>query len=187
MSEKGLNSSLLIAMPQLRDPNFHRSVLLMIEHDTSASFGLVLNRPADLLLSDLFSSLQFEWRGDQQGRVSWGGPVEPNSGWMLFGDSSSLGFEDEQVSSVVDGVNFGGSMDVFRDIAEAPPELLRFFLGYSGWGPGQLEFEMAQGAWLSAEADPETIFEVPAEKMWDHVVRGMGIDPGSLVATAGVH
>ena len=174
-------------MPQLGDPNFHRSVLLMIEHDTSASFGLVLNRPADLLLSDLFSSLQFEWRGDQRARVSWGGPVEPNSGWMLFGDSPSLRFEDEQVSSVVEGVNFGGSMDVFRDIAEAPPKLLRFFLGYSGWGPGQLEFEIAQGAWLSAEATPETIFDVPAEEMWDHVVRGMGIAPSSLVATAGVH
>ncbi len=174
-------------MPQLRDPNFHRSVLLMIEHDTSASFGLVLNRPADLLLSDLFSSLQFEWRGDQRARVSWGGPVEPNSGWMLFGDSLSPRFENEQVSSVVEGVNFGGSMDVFRDIAEASPKLLRFFLGYSGWGPGQLELEIAQGAWLSAEAAPETIFEVPSEEMWDHVVRGMGIDPSSLVATAGVH
>lgn len=78
-------------------------------------------------------------------------------------------------------------MDVFRDIAEAPPKLLRFFLGYSGWGPGQLEFEIAQGAWLSAEATPETIFDVPAEEMWDHVVRGMGIAPSSLVATAGVH
>lgn len=174
-------------MPQLGDPNFHRSVLLMIEHDTSASFGLVLNRPADLLLSDLFSSLQFEWRGDQRARVSWGGPVEPNSGWMLFGDSPSRRFEDEQVSSVVEGVNFGGSMDVFRGIAKAPPKLLRFFLGYSGWGPGQLEFEIAQGAWLSAEAAPETIFDVPAEEMWDHVVRGMGIAPSSLVATAGVH
>jgi putative transcriptional regulator len=159
----------------------------MLEHETSASFGLVLNRPASLLLSDLFSSLQFEWRGDDRATVGWGGPVEPNSGWMLFGDSPSLPFEDEQVRSVVDGVSFGGSMDVFREIAKTPPAMMRFFLGYSGWGPGQLEFEIAQGAWLSAQAIPEVIFEVPAEKMWDHVVRGMGIDPSSLVSTTGVH
>ena len=174
-------------MPQLQDPNFNRSVLLMVEHETSASFGLVLNRPADLLLSDLFGSLQFEWKGDDAATVAWGGPVEPGSGWMLFGDSPSVSPVDEQVSRVLDGVNFGGSLDVFKHVAESPPACLRFFLGYSGWGPGQLEFEIAQGAWLSAEAIPEVIFGVPPEAMWDHVVRGLGIDPASLVSTTGVH
>lgn len=183
----GLKSSLLVAMPQLHDPNFQRTVLLMVEHDTSASFGLVLNRPADLLLSELFTSLQFEWKGNSEATVAWGGPVEPSSGWMLFGDSPSLMVDDEQVSPVVPGVNFGGSLDVFRQLAELPPPMLRFFLGYSGWGPGQLEFEIAQGAWLSAEVIPEVIFEVPPEHMWDTVVRGLGIDPASLVSTTGVH
>ena len=187
MNHPGLKSSLLVAMPQLNDPNFERSVLLMVEHDTTASFGLVLNRPADLRLSELFSSLQFEWKGDANATIAWGGPVEPSSGWMLFGDSPSPLEADEQVSPVLPGVNFGGSLDVLRQLAESPPPQLRFFLGYSGWGPGQLEFEIAQGAWLSAEAIPEIIFEAPADEMWDRVVRGLGIDPASLVSTTGVH
>ena len=106
---------------------------------------------------------------------------------MLFGDSPALSSNDEQISPVLDGVNFGGSLDVFKELAETPPAMLRFFLGYSGWGPGQLEFELAQGAWLSAKAEPEVIFEIPPDQMWDHVVRGMGIEPSSLVSTAGVH
>jgi putative transcriptional regulator len=106
---------------------------------------------------------------------------------MLFGDSPLLDAETEQVRPVVAGVNFGGSMDVFKQVAETPPASLRFLLGYAGWGPGQLEFEIAQGAWLSAEATQEVVFDVPAEAMWDHVVRGMGIDPSALVSTTGVH
>jgi putative transcriptional regulator len=187
VNDAGLTSSLLVAMPQLQDPNFCRTVLLMIEHERSASFGLVLNRPAELRLSDVFSSLQSEWHGDPGATAAWGGPVEPGSGWMLLGDSPSLSFDEDQTNSVLEGVRFGGSMDVFKRVAEAPPAALRFFLGYSGWGPGQLEFEIAQGAWLSAEAASEIIFEVPADEMWEHVVRGMGIEPSSLVSTTGVH
>lgn len=187
MNDAGLTSSLLVAMPQLQDPNFHRTVLLMIEHETTASFGLILNRPAELLLSNLFDSLDCEWRGDTEATAGWGGPVEPASGWMLFGDSPVLSLDAEQISPVLDGVNFGGSLDVFKELAQTPPAMLRFFLGYSGWGPGQLEFELAQGAWLSAKAEPEVIFEIPPEDMWDHVVRGMGIEPSSLVSTTGVH
>jgi len=187
VTNPGLSASLLLAMPQLQDPNFHRTVLLMLEHGAGASFGLVLNRPADLQLSELFRSLQFEWRGEIDAAVAWGGPVEPNSGWLLFGDSPFFPADDEQVRPVVEGVNFGGSMDVFKQVSENPPPSLKFLLGSAGWGPGQLEFEIAQGAWLSAEATAEVIFDVPAEAMWDHVVRGMGIDPSSLVSTAGIH
>ena len=64
---------------------------------------------------------------------------------------------------------------------------IQFFLGYSGWGRGQLEFEIEQGAWLSAEATPEIVFGLSVDDMWEGVVRGLGIDPGSLVATSGVH
>jgi putative transcriptional regulator len=189
-------------MPQLQDPNFRRAVLLMVQHDEASSFGLVLNRPADLPVSELFSGLEFSWHGRPQDTVSWGGPVELNSGWMLFGDARG-GVEvgetarteepddtvdtEEEVTPVAPGVYFAGSLDVFRDMAEAPPEAVRFFLGYSGWGPGQLEFEIAQGAWLSAPATPEAVFVTPPERMWDQVVRGLGIDPSTLVSTSGVH
>ncbi len=174
-------------MPQLHDPNFRRSVLLLIQHAETGSFGLVLNRPADLALTDLFDSLQFHWRGDDQQTALWGGPVEANSGWMLFGDSLALSRDDEEVTPVLDGVNFAGSMEIFREVAEDPPPELRFYLGYAGWGPGQLEFEIAQGAWLSAVASSDVIFGVQPDQMWDHVVRTLGVNPGSLVSTSGVH
>lgn len=187
MERTGLAQSLLIAMPQLQDPNFQRTVLLMVEHDESASFGLVLNRNSDLLISDLFSSLECQWTGEGAATVNWGGPVQLNSGWMLLGDSLSLVPDGEELATVVPGVHFAASMDVFRHVADDPPNDLRFFLGYAGWGPGQLESEIAQGAWLSAPATPELIFGAPADQMWDQVVRGLGIDPSTLVSTSGIH
>jgi len=174
-------------MPQLQDPNFRRTVLLLVHHDEQSSFGLVLNRPAEIQVADLFRGLQIEWRGDASLGVSWGGPVELNSGWMLFGDAPAAVEHADEVSQVVDGLHFAGSLDVFRTVAEHPPAGVRFFLGYSGWGPGQLEFEIARGAWLSAPLRASVVFEVPPESMWDHVVRGLGIDPSSLVSVSGVH
>lgn len=187
MTLPDLNASLLVAMPQLGDSNFSRSVVLLVQHDAEASFGLVLNRQVDLRLADLFGSLGCEWRGGRQDRAGWGGPVSLDSGWMLFGDSLAVPTEDESVSAVVEGVNLASSMDLFQCLALEPPAHLRFFLGYAGWGQGQLEFEMAQGAWLSAEATAEIIFGVPVGEMWESVVRGLGVDPGRLVATSGVH
>jgi putative transcriptional regulator len=187
VERNGLAASLLIAMPQLQDPNFRRTVLLMVHHDEQSSFGLVLNRESDLLISELFSSLECRWSGDAEATVGWGGPVALDSGWMLMGESLSIVPDEEHLSTVVPGVHFAGSMDVFRQVAVDPPENLRFFLGYAGWGPGQLEFEIAQGAWLSAPASAATVFGVPGDEMWDRVVRGLGIDPSTLVSTSGVH
>ncbi len=174
-------------MPQLQDPNFHRTVMLMIQHDETSSFGLVLNRPSELKLTDLFESLDARWSGDAEATVSWGGPVELNTGWMLFGDALVIEPDHEEVTELLGGVQFACSLEVFRQVALQPPDHLRFFLGYAGWGPGQLEFEIAQGAWLSADATPEVVFDVDAERMWDHVVRGLGIDPSTLVSMSGVH
>lgn len=161
--------------------------MLMIHHDSSSSFGLVLNRPAELSVQDLFEGLDFAWQGPSDSKVSWGGPVEPNSGWMLFGDALLPDETDEDVTRVLPGLNFAGSLDVFRGVAAAPPAHVRFFLGYAGWGAGQLEFEISEGAWLSAPADLDTIFHTPADQVWDRVVRGLGIDPSTLVSSAGVH
>lgn len=174
-------------MPQLQDPNFSRSVVLLVHHDDEASFGLVLNRQVDLRLSDLLRNLGCEWPGASQDRAAWGGPVSLDSGWMLFGDTLSIAAENEEVNTIIEGVNLASSIDLFQQLALERPPHLRFFLGYAGWGQGQLEFEIAQGAWLSAEATPEIIFSVPVGEMWESVVRGLGVDPGSLVATSGVH
>lgn len=174
-------------MPQLADPNFRRAVILLIHHDESSSFGLVLNRDVELTVRELCDSLEFSWKGNSSAEVAWGGPVESNTGWLLFQDDLETEIENEQISRLSGQLCFAGSMDVLQQLAARPPHDLRIFLGYAGWGEGQLETELAQGAWVVAPLSPDVVFDVPAEEMWEHVLREMKIDPATLIATAGVH
>ena len=183
----GLDSSLLIAMPQLQDPNFNRCVILLVEHGAEGALGLILNRPVELKASDLCASLDVQWRGNPSALIHWGGPVQPNTGWVLFSDEAHLVFDDDQVTPLDNGLRFAGSLDVLHAVAEKPPSLVQFFLGYAGWGAGQLEDELAAGAWLLVEGSADKVSGVPPEQMWEHVVRGLGVEPSSLVPTQGVH
>ena len=174
-------------MPQLADPNFRRAVILVVHHDEASTFGLVLNREVELSIRELCESLEFDWNGKTSAEVAWGGPVDSNTGWLLFQDDLDTEIEDEQISRLNGELCFAGSMDVLQQLAERPPQDLRIFLGYAGWGEGQLESELAQGAWVVAPLSPDVVFDVPADEMWDHVLREMKIDPATLIATAGVH
>jgi putative transcriptional regulator len=187
-SESSLTATLLVAMPQLQDPNFHRTVMLIVEHDESGTFGLVLNREVDLLASTLCASLDVRWSGDPDANIQWGGPVEPNSGWLLFSEVLDIEEDNPAVTPVGDqGIFLARSLDVLRDVASIPDAEIHFYLGYAGWGPGQLEGEMAQGAWLVAPSDPKLVFEGDYDSMWERVVRSMGIDPATLIPTQGIH
>jgi putative transcriptional regulator len=172
-------------MPQLQDPNFKRAVVLLVHHDGEGTFGLIVNRPADLTIDVLCDELELDWKGDRKTPLAWGGPVQPNTGWVLFGDGAPPGIDD--ANELAPGLSVAGSLEALRKIADHPPGRLRMILGYAGWGPHQLEDEMAQGAWLVAPACPEVVFGVSPEAMWEPVVRSMGIDPATLVATPGVH
>jgi putative transcriptional regulator len=174
-------------MPQLQDPNFLRSVMMIVQHDEDGTFGLVLNRPADMSASDLCSGLDVKWGGDPDLPLHWGGPVQPQTGWMLFAADGRPGAFADEATELADGVYFAGSLDMLRAIAEAPPGDVLLFLGYAGWGPGQLEAEMAEGVWLTAPASREALFSVESDELWEHVVRGLGIDPATLILTPGVH
>ncbi len=187
MPDSELASSFLIAMPQLQDPNFRRSVVLLVQHGDDGTFGLVLNRPVELKVLSLCASLDVSWQGDPAENIHWGGPVQPTTGWALFDEALSLSSDDEDVTPLSDGLYFGGSLSVLRSVAETPPEHLRLFLGYAGWGPGQLERELTEGAWLLAPLKRDLMFGVPAESMWENVVRHLGVDPATLIATRGVH
>jgi putative transcriptional regulator len=189
VADSPLTASLLVAMPQLQDPNFARTVMMIVSHDDEGTFGLVLNRPVDMSAGELCSGLEMHWGGDPGATLNWGGPVQPHTGWMLYANDDLLGIHDDQdeATDLGHGVSFAGSLNVLRTIAEAPPAEVRLFLGYAGWGPGQLEAEMAEGVWLTAPASREAIFDVDAEGMWDYVVRSLGIDPATLILTPGVH
>jgi len=180
-----LAPSLLVALPDLADPNFRRTVVLLVHNDADGTVGLVLNRKTDLSAADLCETLDVEWQGDPDCEVSWGGPVQPNTGWVLAGGDALAGLPES--TPFADGLHFAGSLDALRRVAEDTPEQLRLFLGYAGWGPGQLEGELAAGAWVLAPLDGEALFEVPADEIWSHVWRLLGIDPATIVSTPGVH
>jgi putative transcriptional regulator len=182
---ESLAPAFLIAMPQLLDPNFRRTVVLLVHHDADGTFGVVLNRRTELTATDLCTTLEIAWRGEPEKGIGWGGPVQPQTGWMLFAEEAALGAGD--VKPVGDGIAFAGSIDVLRHLAAEPPEELQLLLGYAGWGPGQLESELAEGAWLLAPVSRAVVFDVEPAAMWEHVVRSLGIEPSTLVATRGIH
>ena len=174
-------------MPQLLDPNFKRAVVLLLANDEDGSFGLVLNRSLDLSANRLCDSLDVQWCGDPRVSTHWGGPVEPSSGWVLFREDPVPETRPVEHSEIAPGLHFADSIEVLRSVAEEPPLDARIYLGYSGWGPGQLEAELAQGTWLIGTLERGLAFEVSADSMWDTVLRGMGVDPVSLIPTTGVH
>jgi putative transcriptional regulator len=176
---------LLVAMPDLADPNFRRAVVLLVHHDGDGTVGLVLNRPAEVRAADLCETLDVDWNGDAEEGVHWGGPVQPNTGWVVAGDAMLA--DVPGVTVVGDGIHFAGSLDALRLVAAAPTERMRIFLGYAGWGPGQLEGELAQGSWVVAPFAPAAVFDVPADDLWGHVWRLLGVDPATVVSTPGVH
>jgi putative transcriptional regulator len=182
VSESALAPALLVAMPQLADPNFRRSVVLLVHHDDDGTFGLVLNRPTPLLALELCEGLGIEWRGDAAMRVCGGGPVQPDTGWVLLGEAHDL-----EAQPVADGIFVAESLEALRNVAKDPPRRARLFLGYAGWGPGQLQEELAQGAWIVAPISAEAVFSDDHDSLWERVVRGIGIDPATLIPSSGVH
>jgi putative transcriptional regulator len=187
-----LSSSLLVAMPQLDDPNFKRAVVLLVHHSTGGSFGIVLNRALDLTISELMQNSGIQWPIGI-GSVGWGGPVQPERGWVVFTDDHPApsgdgeGDSETDVATLQEGVCVTGSLEMLRAVATRPPTGVRLFLGYAGWGAEQLESELAEGAWLTAPVTREVVFDTAADDMWEAVVRGLGIDPSALVPARGIH
>jgi putative transcriptional regulator len=182
-----LAPGLLLAMPQLADPNFSRSVVLMIEHSDQGSFGLVINHPSPIKATELLDSLEMHWRGEDSAVVWAGGPVSPSTGWVLHEPVGAAQAGIGGTIEITSTISLSTSPDRLRAIANQPPRNVRLLLGYSGWGPGQLAQEMARGAWLHTEADPQLVFETPADEIWEAAMRSLGINPKSLFIGKGVN
>ncbi len=186
VESSNLAPGLLLAMPQLSDPNFSRAVVLMIEHGTQGSFGLVINHPSPISATELLESLDMSWAGESSAVVWAGGPVSPSTGWVLH-EPLGIAQPGQGTIAITSSISLSTSPDRLRAIANAPPRNIRLLLGYSGWGPGQLEQEMSRGAWLHAAAEPELIFDTPADDMWESAMRQLGINPESLFVSRGVN
>lgn len=176
-----LAPGLLVAMPQLADPNFHRAVVLMVEHSETGAMGLILNHAGPLTLKDVAvgqSLTLATQRGESP--VFLGGPVEPQRGFILH-DSPNI---DERME-VLPGLYLSVTLDALQPLFAEDAHRIRFCLGYSGWGPNQLEKEIAEGAWLYAEASADYALTPEPKNLWDTVLRSMGVDPAMIVAGQG--
>jgi putative transcriptional regulator len=192
-----LAPGLIIASPPLGDPNFDRTVVLLALHGPSGALGFVMNRLAPLKLGEVMSLAGYGPRfGAVPGDVYVGGPVEPGSGWVLSGDPE-LASDAEGIIQVSKDVSISSSRQAFdmlaRDVEpgedvdpESPagaPKLGRrlVFLGYSGWGPGQLESEIARGAWLPAPFEPSVLFDVGIDDRWEAAYKILGVSPAMSI------
>jgi len=176
MNMKSLKGSLLIASPGLMDPNFLRTVVLVAEHTKEGALGLVLNRPTETRVADLWSTLGGEPR--QTDLVAFvGGPVQKNSLLLLHGHGDLA----QDAEPVVPGVFLSSEIEVFGklleregDLSGSPHGLLKVFCGYSGWGPGQLDREMKEGGWLTAPASSDHVFRDSPERLWMKAIGALG-------------
>jgi len=185
MGDNSLAPTLLLAMPQMLDPNFARSVVLLCKHEREGAMGLVVNRRTDTLASSLVI-LEPPPKSDSGLEIWVGGPVEPQRGWLLLGHDPG---SDESLA-IGAGLFLSASADVLRRLIEDGGEgntEQRLFLGYAGWGGGQLESELAASAWLTADVSKSLVFETDPEQMWETAIRSLGIDPCALQMGSGVH
>lgn len=175
----------LIAVPELMDPNFARTVVLLLEHGgENGAFGVVLNRPMKLGLPRVAEAVGVSWGGALPApRACWGGPVQKESAWLLHDGSRVLG---ESVS-VAPGLSFTLSLDAMKSILTEPAGEFRLFLGYAGWSPGQLEDEIRAGGWINAPVEPGLVFSESADHLWEEALALVGIDPSRYGQGGGLH
>ncbi len=180
---KSLAPGFLIATPQLADSNFNQAVVLMLEHTNEGSMGLVINRPAPLTFRELGKSQELEIaRSRRDASLFQGGPVEPYRGFVLH-DSASV----EEKNEILPGLFLSLTSDALEPLLRDETSNLRFFLGYSGWGAGQLESELKEGSWLFTEAERSLVLHDEPRQIWDLVIKSMGLDPAWVMPSGGVN
>jgi putative transcriptional regulator len=165
----GTTGRLLVAEPMLGDPNFDRTVVLVVQHTADGALGLVLNRPTDVPVADALP----EWGSvaSDPGLLHLGGPVEEQSGWCL-----ARARDPEALEGFVPVVGDLGLVDLELDPVDVAESFhaVRLYAGYSGWGPGQLEHEIARDAWFVADAEPDDPFVTEGASLWQRILARQG-------------
>jgi putative transcriptional regulator len=180
-----LTGQMLIAMPVMGDDRFARSVVYICEHSEKGAMGLIVNKPSpEVRFLNLLEQLEIEvGPSARKIRVHLGGPVERARGFVLHStDYTSEG----GTLRVNDSFAMTATMDVIEQIAKGDgPAQAMMALGYAGWGPGQLESEIARNGWLTCDASEEIVYGRANEHKWTAALKGMGVDPLLLSETAG--
>ncbi|SEF82413.1 YqgE/AlgH family protein [Jhaorihella thermophila] len=181
-----LTGKLLIAMPGMGDPRFEHSVVFLCSHGDDGAMGLIVNKPAlDVSLKDLLEQLNIKTHEgrDMDLPIHFGGPVETVRGFVLH---TSDYLSNLHSMPVADGFSMTATLDILEDIAAGKgPKKALMMLGYSGWGPGQLENEIAMNGWLTTDASIELVFGTPDDEKWSAALKTLGVDPMTLSASSG--
>jgi putative transcriptional regulator len=160
----------LVASPALRDPNFRQTVVLLCEHGPEGALGVVVNRPTAMHIAEALP--QVPVLEGQKHVLFAGGPVQTNQIMLLY----RLDQVPENSHHIFDGVCLGGDLSVLERIltSSRDNEAFRAYLGYAGWGPGQLEREMETGSWITLPADPAIVFEKDPARIWPDILASLG-------------
>ena len=182
-----LTNQFLIAMPGMGDNTFSGAVVYLCEHTEKGALGLVINKPIDIKLKNLFEKvelpLEIESLADQP--VYFGGPVQTERGFVLHDRSPGAALYSSTLS-IPGGLEMTTSKDVLEALSNGSgPKRLLVTLGYSGWAAGQLEDELGRNGWLTVDASPEIIFDTPVEQRYGRAVSLLGFDPAMLSQQAG--
>lgn len=185
MREIDLTGKLLIAMPAMSDPRFAQSVVFVCAYSAEGAMGLIINKPANgLRLNDLLDQLDISRSQDAKDLpVHFGGPVENGRGFVLHDGSHRSSISTLDVN---DRFGMTATLDILEDIASGQgPKHSLVALGYAGWGPGQLEAEISQNAWLTVEADPDLVFAPQDDSKWEAALNKLGVSSVTLSSEAG--
>ncbi len=180
-----LDGQILIAMPGMQDPRFHRSLVYLCAHSADGAMGLIVNKRADELeLKDLFGKLGIPIGGGiAREPVHYGGPVEMRRGFVLH---SSDYHSDDATMQVDDATSMTATLDILHAMAtDCGPDRAIIALGYAGWAPGQLEAELQANGWLACPADETLLFGADEDSKWDQALAKIGVHPAMLSSTGG--
>ncbi len=178
----------LVASPALRDPSFDRSVVVLVEHGPEGSLGFVVNQPAPVSFGQVAELLGLD-PADEVSKatpVFHGGPVAPQSGWILF---DPRGVSEDIIADAVaidERLAVSASRRLLDAIAAGEGPVRRLLaLGYAGWAGGQLDGEFSRGVWVPVDLDDEIVFDVPAQSRWAAALTSAGIDPARMSGSGG--
>ncbi len=184
MQTVDLTGQFLIAMPNMADPYFSKTLTYVCEHNEQGALGVIINRPIELTLKDLFEQVDIplepmRWEAES---VYFGGPVQMDRGFVLHRPAG----EWSSTLAISSNTGLTTSRDILEALAKGEgPEQFIITLGYAGWAPGQLEHEISQNAWLSVSASLDVIFDLPWDERLPAAYRTLGIDLASLSEDVG--
>jgi len=183
-----LTNQFLIAMPGMADDTFAGAVVYLCEHTEKGALGLVINKPIDIKLRNLFEKVELSLDREDlaDAPVYFGGPVQTERGFVLHEKRAGDGVAYNSTLTVPGGLEMTTSKDVLEAMANGTgPSRVLVTLGYSGWSAGQLEDEMGRNGWINVGATPEVIFDTPVEKRYERALSLLGIDMRMLSQEAG--